>query len=303
MADFISIGSVAVDFYFQGDSLTFRQGRFQLALGGKYFTERFFQKIGGGGVNVAVGVAHHHIKSAVLGKIGDNAFRPDIMTFLRDRSVSTELIVTEPDYVNLSAILLSPSGERSVINYNTPHQRLLDSQSSQTALTRAKWVYLGNLPDVALTTRIEWLRRLHHHRVRSVVNLGINDCRRPIGQLQPLFQQIDHLIVNGHEFAEMVKARYQDIHFHEDVVSWYAPALSDKTVIVTEGKAGSYAYCQGRVLHQKAMTVDQVVDANGVGDGFTAGFVAAVMQGSGLEQALANASRYAAKIIKRIGAN
>ncbi len=303
MSVFVSIGGITIDLYFQGDALTFYRDRFQLALGGKYFTDHFYQKIGGGGANVAIGVANHQIKSAVLGKIGANPFQYNIYESLKNHNVATDLVQVARNFINISTILLSKTGERSVINYNTPHQHLFDFRKTKMILAKADWVYLGNLPDVALTARTELLRYLRQNNVRVVVNLGINDCRRPIKQLLPFFQQIDYLIVNGHEFSEMVKAHYRDIHFQENVIEWYIPVLNHKTVVITEGKAGCFAYRYGQVFHQKAEPVTNVIDTNGVGDGFTAGFIAAMIKTGNLEKALKNGTRYAAKIIGKIGAN
>ena len=48
MYDLISIGSISIDMYFQGDSLTNDGTRFNLAIGGKYLVEHFHGGLGGG---------------------------------------------------------------------------------------------------------------------------------------------------------------------------------------------------------------------------------------------------------------
>ncbi len=59
MYDLISVGTISVDLYFLGKSFTFKDNRFALALGGKYQAENFYLSVGGGGANVAIGVAKH----------------------------------------------------------------------------------------------------------------------------------------------------------------------------------------------------------------------------------------------------
>ena len=91
MFDLISIGNISIDLYFKGSSLTFEKDRFQLAIGGKYFVDQFHTGIGGGGVNVAIGVAKEGIKSAVMGTIGNNPFKKMILQLLEAKQVSSKL--------------------------------------------------------------------------------------------------------------------------------------------------------------------------------------------------------------------
>ena len=209
----------------------------------------------------------------------------------------------ENDYYNISSILLSEKGERSIIHYSTPHKNILRKASSINNLIEAKVVYMGNLPDVSLTEREVTLNLCKKNNIITVVNLGVKDCRRSKVQVKHFLSKIDVLIVNGHEFAELVKAQYKDIHFHENVVRWYFRDLEDKTVIITEGKNGSYGYMGGKVYHQKAVEVDKIIDATGAGDGYTAGFISEFFRSRNIEKSMEKGSRYAAKILSIIGAN
>src|SRR3989344_1734033 len=303
MFDLISIGNISIDLYFKGSSLTFEKDRFQLAIGGKYFVDQFHTGIGGGGVNVAIGVAKEGIKSAVMGTIGNNPFKKMILQLLEAKQVSSKLCFIENDYYNISSILLSEKGERSIIHYSTPHKNILRKASSINNLIEAKIVYMGNLPEVSLTEREVTLNLCKKNNIMTVVNLGVADCRRSKQQLRQLLKKIDILIINGHEFAELVKAPYKDIHYKENVVEWYFPELEDKTVVVTEGKKGSYAYMGGKVYHQKAIEVDKIVDATGAGDGYTAGFIAEYFHSKDIEKSMQKGSLYASKILAKIGAN
>lgn len=48
---------------------------------------------------------------------------------------------------------------------------------------------------------------------------------------------------------------------------------------------------------------DHVVDTTGVGDGYTAGFITSYLRYSDVERAMKAGTRYASKIVKKIGAN
>jgi len=303
MYDLISVGTISLDLYFQGKSFTFKDNRFALALGGKYQAENFYLSVGGGGTNVAIGVAKHGYQVGLLGKIGNNSFKKIIVDYLKNHQISLSLIDFEDDYYNISTILLTEKGERTIIHYSTPHQHLFSSTNPLIGLTKTKIVYLGNLPEVSLTQRVKFLKFLKKHHITRIVNLGVFDCRRPKNQIKEILEEADILIVNGHEFSELVKAQYSDIHFHEDVVSWYIPYLKEKIVVITNGEKGSYAYHQGKVFFQKALKPVKILDTTGAGDGFTAGFISEFLNSKDLVKSLKKGALYAAYILGKIGAN
>lgn len=303
MYDLISIGNISIDLFFKGDSLTFDNGRFQLAIGGKYFTDYFHTSVGGGGANVAIGVSKLGLKTAMLGKIGDNSFKKIITDQLKLHKISTVLNQLEPNYTNVSCILVTPKGEKSVIHYSSPHQHIFSDNSLIQKLINTKMIYLGNLPDVAFTERERLLHLLKKNAVTTVVNLGIRDCRKPKLQLEEYLKPIDILILNGHEFAELVKANYKDIHFIDDVIRWYIPHLKEKLVVVTEGEKGSFAYKNGIIYHQVAVKPEHIVDTTGAGDGYTAGFIAEFLRSKNIQKSMEKGAHYAARILAKIGAN
>lgn len=303
MYDLISIGNVSIDLYFKGESLTYSNNRFQLAIGGKYFVNSFYESLGGGGANVAIGAAGHGLKVAVLAKVGNNPFKTIILKKLKERKVDTKLCRIEPDYFNISAILLTEKGERSIINYVSPHQHLITNKPLFNKLTTTKFCYFGNLPNVSLTDKITLLTLLKKNNIYTIVNLGVSDCRRPKSQLEEMLKRIDLLIVNGHEFSELVKAKYNDIFFDENVIEHYLPIMRDKLVIITEGKKGSFGYKHGKVFCQKALPVEKIIDTTGAGDGYTAAFIATFYKTNNILKAMEQGSKYAARILEKVGAN
>ncbi len=303
MYDLISIGNISIDLFFKGESLTHKDNRFQLAVGGKYFAKEYHTAVGGGGANVAIGAAKNGLKVAVAGKVGKNAFKSFILEELINGKVSTGLLDYEDNYINLSTIFLTEKGERTIVHYSTPHQHILSNEITLNKLKNAKILYLGNQPNVALSEREEILNHIKKFEVTTVVNLGVEDCRRKKQQLENFLKKIDILILNDHEFSELVKAPYKDIHFADDVVNWYAKFLKGKIVIITEGKKGSYAYLNGKVFHEKAVEVEKIVDSTGAGDGYTAGFISEYLKTKDIEKSMGKGSSYAAKILAKLGAN
>ncbi len=302
MFDLISIGNIAVDMFFKGESLTYEHDRFQLAIGGKYFVDGFHQGTGGGGANVAIGASRSGVKAAVLGKIGENAFKKIILDDLKAEGVDVSLCQMEKEYLNISSILISPSGERSIINFDTPHQHILKSTHSLIQLKKTKMVYLGNLPDVSFTEREKILQFLHTQNVPIAVNLGVKDCRRETPQIEKFMNHVDIILVNGHEYADLIKKEYHHLDFtHRH--TYQLPYLKDKLIVVTDGEMGSYAFKDNIIYYQKAIPVKHIVDTTGAGDGFVGTFLAHYIQTQDIQESMNKGAHYSAKILGKLGAN
>lgn len=302
MYDLISIGNISVDMYFQGESLTHDDTRFNLAIGGKYLTDYFHEGLGGGGANVAIGVKKLGFHTAVMAKIGNNQFKKLITQHLEDHVVCMKLCQHEEEYLKISSILLSPKGERTIVNYETPHEHLIQNDEALKALCNTRMVYMSNLPRVALAERIRILGHVSKNGVKTVLNIGIKDCRRPLEQISPLLKSADILIMNGHEFAELVKVSYDKIDLKKNITH-YLPLVEKKLLIVTDGEKGSYGYLNGEVIYQEAHKVNKIIDTTGAGDGYTAGFIAEYLKTENVEKSMAAGAHYSIKIIQKIGAN
>jgi ribokinase len=302
MYDLITIGGISIDFYFKGESLTYKDNRFQLAVGGKYLATEFHHSVGGGAANVAISAAKHNLKVAVLGMIGNNPYKYMIVEELANKGVSYELCPIIDNYFNLSTILLNPKGERCIINYITPHQHILD-KNILSYLYHSRGIFLGNLPSVLFEERVNLLKNIKKTNINTFINLGISDCRRTKTQIYSLLQYSDVIFLNGHEFAELVKAPYDDIYFKENVIKHYLPDFINKIFIITEGAKGSFGYQNDLVLYQQAVNIEKIIDTTGAGDGFTGSFIAEYLKSKKISKALEKGSQYAAKILQKIGAN
>lgn len=302
MYDLITIGSISIDMYYQGDSLTQKDDRFALALGGKYLVDHFYSGLGGGAANVAVGVEHHGFNTAIVGKIGKNQFKKMILEHLENNKITDKYCQFEDDYMKISSILLAKNGERTILHYETPHEHILRTDEDLEAFKNARIVYMSNLWRVPLSERQRILAYAKKHGVKTIVNLGIADCRRTAEQIDALLQHVDILIVNTHECAELLKIPFEQVDWKSTIKSKLAN-FEDKELIVTDGAKGSYWYSNEAVLHVKAVPVERVLDTTGAGDGYTAGFISGYLEKKDVVYAMRVGAKHAAKIVQKIGAN
>lgn len=300
MYDLISVGSISIDLYFKASHFTFDNKRFHLAVGGKYYADSFYEDIGGGAVNVAAGVAKLGLRPAIFGKIGNNAYKDLILKKLADKKISTEFCQIEDDYYKISAILLTPQGERTIIHFETP-THLLKQYLLHEQLKKAKNIYFSPLEHLDLKEKKRMITYLKGDQTLTFVNLSAVDCRRPIKELIEFFDALDVLIINTHEFSELIKKPYENINFKNLEIK--LPYLKDRILILTDGEKGSYGYYQGKIYYQEAIRPRKIIDTTGAGDAYTAGFITQYIKTKNIALAMQKGAEYAAKKLERLGPN
>jgi len=300
MYDLISVGNISIDLYYKGKSFTRNKERFQLAIGGKYYADYFHEDIGGGGVNVAAGVAKLGLRATIFGKVGNNPFKDIIFKKLTDKKISTEFCQVEDDYYKISSILLTENGKRTIIHYETPSHMLKEFLLHKD-LRRAKNIYFSPLEHLDLQEKKKMITYLKGDQTLTFVNLSSLDCRRPVKDLVNFFDALDVLIINTYEFSDLVKRPYEKIDFKKLEIK--LPYLKDRVLIVTDAEKGSYGYFQGKKYFQEAVRPKQIVDTTGCGDAYTAGFIDQYIKSGNVESSMYTGAKYAAAKLARIGAN
>ena len=300
MYDLICVGNIAVDLYYRGKTLTNSDGRFQLAIGGKYHADFFHEDIGGGGCNVAVGVAKHGLKTAVFARVGNNNFKEIILNKLKQKNVSSEFCQFEDNYFIISSILLTDSGERTIISYDTPGH-MVKKFFLHDQLKKAKNVYVSSLTNVSLEDKIEIITYLKGDKTLTFVNLSITDCKREPEALYKIFDSLDVLIINAHEYSELVKKPYEEINLRN--LELTLPYLKNRILIITDAENGSYGYYKNEKYFQETVKPEKIVDTTGCGDAYTAGFIAQYLKSKNIKLSMGSGAKYAAEKLARIGAN
>jgi sugar/nucleoside kinase (ribokinase family) len=304
MLDILSIGTVTIDLYYKGATLTHDKDRFELAIGGKYYADHFFEGLGGGAANTAIGIIKNGFSCGLMAKIGNNPFKKNIIEKLEAAKVEYKQFCTyEENYTNISSILLTEKGEKTVINYRTPHEHIIKTDEDYKMIDQAQVIYMANLSMVPMKERISVLQYAKEKGKRTIANLNVTDCRRSIEEIRSYLEYVDIFIINTHEFADIVKTNYKTIDFHSKITGKYSPFRENMVLVVTDGGKGSYAYYDGKVYHEKAVPEVKVTDSTGAGDGYTASFIVHYLKTGDIQDSMKSASQYSTKILTRLGAN
>lgn len=234
-------------------------------------------RLGGGGANSAIALAHAGHQASLVAAVGDDSLATDLLDELARHGVDIGPVTRISGPSTRSLVLLDPSGERTIVNLTRaeetrPPRRLLDLE--------ADCVYVRSRRD------------------------DLGEILREKSRLCPVIAQIQACGA-GQLPARILIGSYADLDeaTRTDPLAagrWLAGDMLE-WVIVTRGHEGAQAFAtDGRLLCATAPDVP-VVDTTGAGDAFAAGLAHALALGMDMSRALPEAVRWGAAKVGQPG--
>ena len=285
MFDVITIGSATRDVFMQGrafkavrarklEHLGFPTGEAEcFPLGGKIEIEAPIFTVGGGAANAAVTFSRQGLKTAALFKIGaDDESGKSILADLKKEKVTTLPIFDRKAMTSFSVILLSPSGERTILNHRGASEDLRVNEIPESKITaRAGYLVPGNIPFPVLMTIVRMLKK-----GGALLAIDLSKYYLEMGpkKLKPLLDLLDVIKINREEASRLTNIHYQD----ESGIFKKLDELVHGIAVMTDGSKGVIV-SDGRKIYQAGTYKEKVViDRTGAGDAFGSGFMAALLQ-------------------------
>ncbi|MDT0612851.1 ribokinase [Streptomyces lancefieldiae] len=249
---------------------------------------------GGKGANQAVAAARLGARTALLARVGDDAYGRLLLDSQRAAGVDTVGVLVGGAPTGVALITVDPSGDNSIVVSPGANGRLAPGDVSAAAsLFHASRVVSAQL-EVPLETVVEVVRSLAPDS-RFVLNPS---PPRPLPA--EVLAACDPLIVNEHE-ARVILGESCVSERPED---WARILLAKgpRSVVVTLGAEGALvASAAEGVSHVPSVKVD-AVDTTGAGDAFTAALAWRLGTGASLAEAAAYAARVGAAAVTKAGA-
>lgn len=297
--DVTSIGSATVDLFFSGNTFTVKQKRLSLAFGGKYRAKDFTQTFGGGGMNTSVGFSRLGLKTSYTGEISKDWLGKEIIDNLQKEKVDTEYLSLSNVKQSVSTILLSPSGERTIISYIAPNYNKPLTSSVRTSIKLSKWLFFCDHKS-SKNYKIEVLKYAQRNKTKIAISLGAEEFKKGFIHNEEYLRLSDIFFLNAHELADLVKRKYDNL---ELLSTNYAQILKTKLLLVTDAKKGEYAYNKERITFRKAAPQPaKTLDTTGAGDAFAVGFLYSHIKCKTIEESADFGSKNAVSVIQKIGA-
>ena len=267
-----------------------------LPLGSKLNVESIIFESGGGATNAAVTFARQGLKAAALCRVGDDPGGRAITEELEKEGVDSKFIIKEKqDYTAYSIILVTESGERTILVYrgassHFPHQMLPENKLD------TKWIFISSLAgNVDLLKKlVDWADK---HNIKTAVIPGSSELAKGKKVLAPIFAKADVVIMNREEAAGVTGV---DFDQKEKIVNKIC-LLTRGIGVITDAKNGATA-CDREFIYHIGTHDNPAIDRTGAGDAFASGFVSGLLKYENVEGALELAADNASNVVNFFGA-
>ena len=263
-------------------------------LGAKLNVEQVVFASGGGATNAAVTFARQGQESHFIGRIGKDVIGDVILRGLDDEHIDTSGVIQDEKLgTQYSTILLTESGERTILIYRGAAHAHTAADYTSLDFEKFDWVYISSFAGAFDALDII-LDRAKKAGIKVAFNPGqaeLDDAER----LRGLLEDVDVIILNKDEAALLVEgSSSEELARH---LTHYVPVS-----VVSDGPNGVVA-TDGKTIISAGMYDDvPVLDRTGAGDAFGSGFVSKFSEGASLKDSVIFASANSTSVVAKIGA-
>ena len=249
---------------------------------------------GGKGLNQSVALGRAGVTVSHAGAVGkDGDF---LLELLKESCVNIKYIqVLEGVQTGTAIIQNDKSGDNCIILYSGANHQITKEQIANTISDFEKGDFLVLQNEI---NGMESIMRVAEEKGLKIV-LNPSPMNEKILEL-PL-QYVDYFVLNEVEAAQILGLENISEKDGEKFVRELHDAYPRAKIVLTLGAEGSI-YFDGEKLYRQRAYKTEVVDTTAAGDTFSGFFIAGILRGDTVEQAMDTAARAAGIAISRPGA-
>jgi ribokinase len=295
--DVLVIGSATRDAFFKSADFKTREREMILPLGAKIAIPEVIFTTGGGGTNTAVTFARQGFRTACVSRVGDDVSAGEVKKELKIEDIDDFLQTDPTNKTAYSLILVTPEGERTILEYRGASDYLSEKEILWEKL-KSKWLYLDSLAgnEKLLQDAIKWAKN-------NNTKIAYNPSKKEISwgkKLHPYLNEIDIFMVNEDEAASVVEIKYSQEN--ENKIFEELDKIVKGIVVMSRGPRG-VKVSDGKKRYSAGVPDSPVIDRTGAGDAFGSGFVSGYIQSQGnIEFAIQLGTANATSVVLDFGA-
>jgi len=286
--DVLVLGSANIDHCIAAPRLP-RPG--ETIIGSRYFTA-----FGGKGANQAVAAARMGARTALIGRVGDDAPGQAMLDNLSANGVVTQYVARDTTNASGSAyIIVAESGQNQIIVIPGANMAVSpsDVDRSREAFRNARVLLLQmETPDLALVAAAE--------AARAAGVLVVLDPA-PVRPIPPeLYRLLDFVAPNETEALALTGVDVDDLTGARRAAEAFA-SRGVRIPVIKLGPRGALALSDGEAIHSPALSINPV-DTTAAGDAFAGALASSLAQGLDLRTCLSIANTAGGLACTRFGA-
>jgi len=237
---------------------------------------------GGCACNTAVALAKLGISTAVIGKVGCDAFGDFLIKVMNEAGLDTSAMVRDASVTtSTTTVLVSADGERSFLHYYGGNAKMSEDDVDYDIIRTAKVLHVAAaflVPGLDGEPMARVLEQAREMGVTTSLDTAWDAEGRWMELVEPCLSHVDMFVPNIEE-AQMLTGKQQAPEIAQMFLDY-----GISTVVIKLGADGCYARTGDDEFSVPAFKVKNLVDTLGAGDSFVAGFLAGIVNGWNLEK-------------------
>ncbi len=242
--------------------------------------------------NASVCASRLGLSSAIVAHVGKDANGDKCLNSLKKDGVITDYVFSDADKDTNYHYVLWFEKDRTIL------QKHSDFDYSLPNITDPKWIYLTSLGEKSLEfhkTISEYLE--NHPEIKLAFQPGIFQIKFGAEQLKDIYSKTDIFFCNVEEAQTILKNQSREL----PVLLKGVAGLGPKTVVITDGYDGAYAY-DGNNMWFMPIYPHTPIERTGAGDAYASTIVSALAMGKPLQEALLWAPINSMSVTQFVGA-
>ncbi len=295
--DVLCVGNAVVDALLtlqeQDPHYRLENGELRIRAGEKLLTKHSQFSIGGGACRVAIGLSRFGFKTTVCAEVGTDEFAQRILNTLKQ------------EHVDLSNLKITEGQTSFTVGLNFLSDRTLftslvkrENTFPLDAITTT-FVYLGSLGQAWEAAYAGAVSHAKKTKAQLVFNPGPTQFAAGVSAFNHILEDTSILFVNRQEAQEIAETKDTD----PKTLLTLLKKMGPQTVVVTDGKEGSYAQDDSGESIKLGNYPTTVIEKTGAGDAYVSGFLAAILKKASLPDAMVWGTCSASSVISNASAH
>jgi ribokinase len=267
--------------------------------GDKIYVDRCDLALGGNAANLSVGLSRLGFKVAFFAEIGDDELSIKIINSLAKEHVERSFIRHTKNFSTSISVALNYKNDRVLFAQHTRRDHEFDFEGVDADL-----IYLTSMGE-------EWqkpYRKLLKYALKKRIPIAFNPGSVQLSEGGDTVRQIlrhTFLLFVNKEEAEILlygKESSKDTPEYREVLLNELQRIGVRMIVLTDGAKGSWAMDEFGRIHMQGLVKGKVVERTGAGDGYTSGFLGAMLSGRCVPDAMVWGATNATAVVGAIGA-
>jgi ribokinase len=257
--------------------------------------------IGGNATNVAVGLSRLGVGVSLFSEIGEDEFGFKIRNQLEREGIDPANIIRVKHVPSSFSVIINYRGERTIFIQRIQRKNNFHFEGIETS-----YVFLTSLDQEWRGAYERVLGLVEKGQCKLAFNPGTLQLHEGMDVVEKVLAHTDILFVNKEEAEQIVfghekmKCDNEGDYLRELLCS--LRSMSAKRVVITNGKHGSLGVDENGDFYKEGLFPGELVERTGSGDGYTSGFLAAIMHGKNMKEAMKWGTVNASSVVEKVGA-